>query len=183
MNQPLPESPQEAWLQVVGKGLVTFPEGWWNELGMQDSTFVKAKKEGKRVIIDTQAVERAYYHDEQEKNTLLIANLKKENQQLEQLYRIRNPKEVWQFLETHQYLVSYLIEAYSHIRKYFPTADLFLEYAADPEVADEEQLIMSIAAEEDVSDILDLLDQLDHDSWFVANNQADDHLCITVGYY
>jgi hypothetical protein len=53
MNQPLPESPQEAWLQVVGKGLVTFPQGWWNELGMQDSTFVKAKKEGKRVIIDT----------------------------------------------------------------------------------------------------------------------------------
>ncbi len=115
MNQPLPESPQEAWLQVVGKGLVTFPEGWWNELGMQDSTFVKAKKEGKRVIIDTQAVERAGYHDEQEKNTLLIANLKKENQQLEQLYRIRNPKEVWQFLETHQYLVPLLIEAHGHI--------------------------------------------------------------------
>lgn len=57
MNQPMSNGPQEAWLQVQDKGLVTLPEGWWDELGMQDGTFVKAKREGKRVIIETQAVE------------------------------------------------------------------------------------------------------------------------------
>jgi hypothetical protein len=82
----------------------------------------------------------------------------------------------------HQYLVSFLIEAHGHIRKYFPIANLFLEYAADPEVADEEQLIVSIAAEQDIEDILDALNQLDHDWWFEANSQADDDVCITVEY-
>src|SRR5436853_7031288 len=112
MNQPIPNSPQEAWLQVLGKGLVTFPEGWWDELGMRNGTFMKAKKEGKRVIIETQAVEVVPSHDAEEKTTLSTVQLKNETQQIEQLYRLRNPEEVWRFLETHQYLVPLLIEAH-----------------------------------------------------------------------
>jgi hypothetical protein len=46
MNQPIPNGPQEAWLAMLGKGHVIFPEGWWDELGMQNGMFVKAKKEG-----------------------------------------------------------------------------------------------------------------------------------------
>jgi hypothetical protein len=54
MNQSIPNSPQiqEAWLQVLAQGLVTFPERWWHELGMQNGTFVQAKKEGHRVKSD-----------------------------------------------------------------------------------------------------------------------------------
>src|SRR6266436_8954534 len=141
MNQPIPNSSQEAWLQVLGKGVVTFPEGWWDELGVQNGTFMKAKKEGKRVIIETQAVEVVPSRDAEEKTALLTARLKKEAQQIEQLYRLRNAEDVWHFLETHQYLAPLLIEAHSHIRKYFPTDALFLEYAADPEIVGEEQLI------------------------------------------
>jgi hypothetical protein len=181
MNQPIPNSPQEAWLQVLGKGLVTFPERWWDELGVQNGTFVKAKKEGKRVIIETQAVEVVPSDNAEENLTVSIAQLKAA-QQLERLYQFRNPEEVWHFLEMHQYLVPLLMEAHSHIRKYFPTADLILEYAADPEVAGEEQLILSIAAEQDADEAINVLMQLDYNWWFDANSQACNNLCITIGY-
>ncbi len=45
-NQPIPNSPQEAWLQVLGKGVVTFPEGWWDELGVQNGTFNTSSRGG-----------------------------------------------------------------------------------------------------------------------------------------
>src|SRR6266566_9895711 len=80
MNQPMPKSPQEAWLEVQEKGMITFPKRWWDELGMQNGMFVKAKKEGQRVIIETQAVE--------EKLTLPIKQLKAEDQQIEELYQL-----------------------------------------------------------------------------------------------
>jgi len=182
MNQPLPNSPQEAWLQVRGKGVVTFPEGWWDELGVPNGTFVKAKKEGKRVVIETQAVEVVPARDAEEKTALLTARLKKEAQQIEQLYRLRNPEEVWHFLETHQYLVPLLIEAHDHIRKYFPTADLVLEYVVDPEVADEKQLAIYIATEQDIDDAHDALERFDHDWWLDASDQADDDLYITLEF-
>src|SRR6266704_5665004 len=92
-NQPLPNSPQEAWLQVLGKGVVTFPEGWWDELGVPNGTFMKAKKEGKRVIIETQAVEVIPSRDVEEETALSITQLSAEAQQIEQLYRIRNAEE------------------------------------------------------------------------------------------
>src|SRR5690242_9030423 len=99
MNQSMPNSPQtqEAWLQVLAKGLVTFPEGWWNELGMEDGTFVQAKKEGNRVIIETQAVKPALSRvssDAEEKTSLLVTQLKTESRRLEQFYRFRNPGEI-----------------------------------------------------------------------------------------
>jgi bifunctional DNA-binding transcriptional regulator/antitoxin component of YhaV-PrlF toxin-antitoxin module len=56
MNQPIPNSSQEAWLEVQEKGMVTFPKRWRDELGMQNGMFVKAKKEGQRVIIEMQAI-------------------------------------------------------------------------------------------------------------------------------
>ena len=148
---------------------------------MRNGTFMKAKKEGKRVIIETQAVEVVPSHDAEEKTTLSTVQLKNETQQIEQLYRLRNPEEVWRFLETHQYLVPLLIEAHDHIRKYFPTADLVLEYAADPEVAGEEQLLLFIAIEQDVDRAHEAMKQFSHDWWFNAGDQADDDLCIVLG--
>jgi len=181
MNQPMSNSPQEAWLEVQEKGLGAFPEGWWNELGMQNGMFVKAKKEGKRVIIETQAIEVVRSHSAEKENTLPIMQLKPETQQLEQLYQLRNPEEVWLFLEVHQYLVPLLIEAHGHIRKYFPIADLVLEYAPDPEIAGEEQLLVLIAFGENVDEDHDALQRFNHDWWFDAGDQAFNDVCIMLG--
>jgi len=181
MNQPIPNSPQEAWLQVLGKGLVTFPERWWDELGMQNGTFVKAKKEGKRVIIETQAVEVVPSDNVEESLTVSIAQLKAA-QQLERLYQLRNPEEVWHFLEMHQYLVPLLVEAHDYIKKYFPTADRVLRYAPDPEIVNEEQLILYIATNQDVDEAHEVMEQFDHDWWSKAGDQADDDLCIMLRF-
>lgn len=186
MSQSMPNSPQpqEAWLQVLGNGLVTFPQGWWDELGMQNGTFMQAKKEGNRVTIETQAVKPALSRvssDVEEKTTLPVEQLKKEAQQLEQFYRFRKSEEVWHFLERHRYLIPLLMEAYSHIRKYFPTADLVLEYALDPEVMGEEQLILSISFEHNVNKAHNALEQFDHDWWFDAGDKAFNDLCIMLG--
>ena len=174
MNQPIPNSPQETWLEVQEKGMVTFPKRWWDELGMQNGMFVKAKKEGQRVIIETQAVE--------EKPMSLIQQLKAEAQKIKEVYQLRNAEEVWHFLEAYQYLVPLLIEAHSHIRKYFPTANLVLEYAPDPEIAGEEQLLILIAFGENIDQDHEALQRFNHDWWFdAASDQAFNDVCIMLG--
>ena len=52
MAQTVIDSNQE-WLKVLGKGMVTLPKQWREELGLQPGDIVKAKKEGHRVVIET----------------------------------------------------------------------------------------------------------------------------------
>ncbi len=51
MSQVTVNSNQE-WLKVLGKGMITIPKGWRDELGIEEGTIVKAKKEGNKVIIE-----------------------------------------------------------------------------------------------------------------------------------
>ncbi len=61
MNQPLTNNNQEAWLKVLGKGMVTLPKKWRDELGITNGAFIKAKKEGNKVIIEVQPRKLAPY--------------------------------------------------------------------------------------------------------------------------
>ncbi len=112
---------------------------------------------------------------------MLVAQLKTEAQQIERFYRFRNPEDVWNFLELHPYPVPLLTEAYDHIRKYFPTADIVLEYSPDSEVIGEEQLTLYISFERNVDKAHKALEQFDRDWWSNAGDQAFDDLCITLG--
>ena len=47
-------STNQEWLKVLGKGMVTIPKQWREELGFQEGDIVKAKKEGNRVVIESQ---------------------------------------------------------------------------------------------------------------------------------
>lgn len=51
MNQTVVNNNQEL-LRVLGKGMVTIPKKWREELGIETGDIVKAKKEGKRVVIE-----------------------------------------------------------------------------------------------------------------------------------
>lgn len=53
MSQASVNSNQE-WLRVLGKGMVTIPKQWRDELGIEEGTVVKAKKEGNTVVIEAQ---------------------------------------------------------------------------------------------------------------------------------
>ena len=55
MNQITTRS-QEEWLKVLGKGMVTLPKRWRDELGIDSGDMVKAKKEGNKVIIEAARV-------------------------------------------------------------------------------------------------------------------------------
>lgn len=53
MNQVLPNIKEE-WLKVLGKGMVTLPKKWRQELGIESGDVVKARKEGNKVVIEAQ---------------------------------------------------------------------------------------------------------------------------------
>jgi bifunctional DNA-binding transcriptional regulator/antitoxin component of YhaV-PrlF toxin-antitoxin module len=181
MNQPISNSSQEAWLEMLEQGMVTIPQRWRDELGMQKGMCVKAKKEGKKVIIETQIVEAVLCHLGDEKANLIAKKPRIEYQRLDKLYQIRNSVDVWHFLEGHPHLVSLLIRAHDHMREYFPTAEFVLEYTADPEIAGEEQLLVVIAFGENVDQDHDTLQRFNHDWWFDVSTEAFDDICIILG--
>lgn len=54
MNQIITNNNQQEWLKVLGKGMVTLPKKWREELGILSGDIVKAKKEGDKVVIEPQ---------------------------------------------------------------------------------------------------------------------------------
>ena len=59
MSQTAVNTNQE-WLKVLGKGMVTIPKQWRDELGFREGDVVKAKKEGNRVVIEPTENEVSY---------------------------------------------------------------------------------------------------------------------------
>lgn len=47
------DSKSEEWLKVLGKGMVTLPKKWRDQMGIQNGDILKAKKEGNKVIIES----------------------------------------------------------------------------------------------------------------------------------
>lgn len=52
MSQSITSTNQETWLKILGKGMVTLPKKWRDELGIEQGAIVKAKREGNKVIIE-----------------------------------------------------------------------------------------------------------------------------------
>lgn len=61
MNQTTINNNQEEWLKILGKGMVTLPKKWRDELGISNGDIVKARKDGNRVVIETQKNKLAPY--------------------------------------------------------------------------------------------------------------------------
>lgn len=45
---------QEEWVKILGKGMVTIPKAWRDDLGLEEGEVIKAKKVGNKVILETQ---------------------------------------------------------------------------------------------------------------------------------
>ena len=52
MNQPITID-QDEWLRVLGKGMITLPKKWRDDLGISEGDIVRAKKNGKQMVIET----------------------------------------------------------------------------------------------------------------------------------
>lgn len=55
MKQVLSSQSQEEYLRILGKGMVTIPKAWRDELGLKEGEIVKAQKIGNRMIIESGA--------------------------------------------------------------------------------------------------------------------------------
>lgn len=60
MSVPIIQDEQE-WLRVLGKGMITLPKKWRDALGIAAGDIVKARREGKRVVIESYRVGEAPY--------------------------------------------------------------------------------------------------------------------------
>ncbi len=69
MNQPtlFPSHVSEEWLRVLGKGMVTLPKTWREELGITPGNFIKAKRVDNTVVLTPSQQEAPYrvYSDEE----------------------------------------------------------------------------------------------------------------------
>lgn len=52
---------EEEWLKVLGKGLVTIPKKWRDEMGIKSGGVVKAKKSGNKLIIESLPIKKVPY--------------------------------------------------------------------------------------------------------------------------
>lgn len=53
MSQTLHKNNQEEWLKVLGKGMITLPKKWRDDMGIENGDIVKARKEGNKVVIES----------------------------------------------------------------------------------------------------------------------------------
>lgn len=51
MKQVLTNEVPQEYLRILGKGMVTIPKEWRDELGLEEGKIVKAEKVGNKVII------------------------------------------------------------------------------------------------------------------------------------
>ena len=51
----------ETWLKVLGKGMITLPKKWRDDLGVTTGDVIKAKKEGAKVVIETRQTRTVPY--------------------------------------------------------------------------------------------------------------------------
>lgn len=71
--QLIPGTSQDEWLKVLGKGMVTIPKKWRDDLGIAEGDIIKATKQGKTVVLtspQTRTVPYRIYTDAEIKTFL-----------------------------------------------------------------------------------------------------------------
>lgn len=102
--------------------------------------------------------------------------------QVEQLYSLREPQQVVDFLATHPYLPALLIDAHPHIQHYFPNAPCFLEVFTDPESMGHQELFVNIGTTLDAGAAFQAIRSFDHAWWLAAARRANGFLTIDVEF-
>ncbi len=101
---------------------------------------------------------------------------------LQSLYSIKEFQVVDFFLNHYPFLVQILIEAYDALRKFFPEDKLRLEYRIDPEVSDDEKLLLYVETRAPVEETLEQLDEFEEEWWIDNLSRADNKLLIDVEF-
>lgn len=100
---------------------------------------------------------------------------------LTRLYAFRRPSEIIEFLINNPFLLQFLQDAHEQIRNYFDkSAHLILELTTDPEVTEDQQLVIFIRTTLSPNEAIKHLDQLDERWWLDVPINMRKKLCIDV---
>ncbi|MBF2057097.1 MAG: hypothetical protein IGQ45_07705 [Cyanobacterium sp. T60_A2020_053] len=97
-------------------------------------------------------------------------------------YIIDDQWEVFDFLYRHQELFLIVVEAEKQIKKYFNNDKISLNIITDPEIANWENLSITIHTKLNVDQAFDKLKQLDHDWWLDIFAQVGNKLNIHIDF-
>lgn len=101
---------------------------------------------------------------------------------LERLYPFRDLSRVRTFLSKHGFLVSLLDTAYDITARYFTPVSLALEVIADPDSADDQQLVLFVALQSTPAEAFAKLQRFDDEWWRNAMDEARGRLCISLEF-
>ena len=102
--------------------------------------------------------------------------------EIERSFAVRNEPDVIGFLGEHAFLVPLLRESYDRINAYFPAAQPTLEIVADPDGADDSQLVIFVPTKLEPQEAMAHLERFDENWWLDALDQARGKLCITLEF-
>jgi hypothetical protein len=99
---------------------------------------------------------------------------------LRDFYILIEPVKVQKFLEKHSFLLPLLLEAPGRIHHFFPNSPLSLRVMDDPELVEQEQLIISIPSDLEPQEAVNRQNQLDDEWWRSVPFEAWEHLCLLL---
>lgn len=101
---------------------------------------------------------------------------------LERLYSFRYPTQVKTFLNEHAFLVPLLGAAHDITMRYFAPLSLTLEVIADPNSADDQQLVLFVGLQDTPAEAFAKLQRFDDEWWLDAMDEAKGRLCISLEF-
>ena len=100
-----------------------------------------------------------------------------------QNFILRQPSHILEFIDSHPFLESLLLETYRAVSKHFgPSPRIALELMHDPEVPDASELIAFIQTHLSPDEVLEKLDQLEEDWWLDALERAGQEFSINLEF-
>ena len=117
-----------------------------------------------------------------EPNFTGINSLNKELRAAAEVYILRRPNDVYDFLKKEPSAIALVSEAYERTREYFPRDEIFMEILTDPGSPIEKELLISISTALPPIDAIRKLDAFDDGWWLGASSGSPADICIKVEY-
>lgn len=117
-----------------------------------------------------------------EPNFTGIKNLNEDLRAAAEVYTLRRPNDVYDFLKKEPSAVALVSEAHERIREHFPQDEIFMEVLTDPGSPMEKELLISISTSLPPSDAVRKLDAFDDSWWLGASSTSPADICIKVEY-
>jgi len=118
-------------------------------------------------ITPSRAIVRILSTDEKNLNFIMVI--------LSNMYKLRRPNEIRDFLQDNEYLNPLLSDAYNNLQSYFPGSTIFME-------VEHGELVISVGTKLPPEQAIENLDKFDEEWWLDACIDSRAKLCITVEY-